>query len=33
VPEPSTWAMMIMGFLGMANVGRRQLKKRAAAAA
>jgi PEP-CTERM motif len=33
VPEPSTWAMMIMGFLGMAYVGRRQLKKRAAAAA
>lgn len=33
VPEPSTWAMMIMGFLGMAFVGRRQLKKRAAAAA
>ncbi|HEY6519896.1 MAG TPA: PEP-CTERM sorting domain-containing protein [Roseiarcus sp.] len=31
VPEPSTWAMMIMGFLGMAFVGRRQLKKRAVA--
>jgi PEP-CTERM motif len=32
-PEPSTWAMMIMGFLGMVFVGRRQLKKRAVAVA
>jgi len=33
IPEPSTWAMMVMGFLGMAFIGRRQLKKRAVAAA
>jgi hypothetical protein len=32
-PEPSTWAMMIMGFVGMVFVGRRQLKKRAVAVA
>ena len=32
VPEPSTWAMMIMGFVGLAFVGRRQMKKRAVAA-
>jgi hypothetical protein len=32
VPEPSTWAMMIMGFLGLGYVGRRQMKKRTAAA-
>jgi hypothetical protein len=33
VPEPSTWAMMILGFLGLGFVGRRQMKKRAVAAA
>jgi hypothetical protein len=33
VPEPSTWAMMIMGFVGLGFVGRRQLKKRAVATA
>jgi hypothetical protein len=33
IPEPSTWAMMVMGFLGMAFVGRRQLKRRVAATA
>jgi hypothetical protein len=33
VPEPSTWAMMIMGFVGLGYVGRRQLKKRAVATA
>ena len=32
-PEPSTWAMMIMGFLGLGFVGRRQMKKRIAATA
>jgi len=32
-PEPSTWAMMIMGFFGMAFVGRRRLMKRAVATA
>jgi hypothetical protein len=31
-PEPSTWAMMIIGFLGLGFVGRRQMKKRTAAA-
>ncbi len=25
-PEPSTWAMMIMGFLGLAFVGRRKMR-------
>jgi hypothetical protein len=33
VPEPSTWAMMILGFVGLGFVGRRQLKKRAVATA
>jgi hypothetical protein len=33
IPEPSTWAMMVLGFLGMAFVGRRRLKKRAVATA
>jgi PEP-CTERM motif len=33
VPEPSTWAMMILGFLGMAYVGRRRMTKRAVATA
>ena len=34
IPEPSTWAMMVLGFLGMAFVGRRKLlAKRAAATA
>jgi PEP-CTERM motif len=34
VPEPSTWAMMVLGFLGMAFVGRRKLlAKRAVATA
>ena len=32
-PEPSTWAMMVLGFLGMAVVGRRRLMKRAIASA
>jgi hypothetical protein len=34
IPEPSTWAMMVLGFLGMAFVGRRKLlAKRAVATA
>jgi hypothetical protein len=34
IPEPSTWAMMVLGFLGMAFVGRRRLlAKRAVATA
>jgi PEP-CTERM motif len=33
VPEPSTWAMMIIGFVGLGFAGRRQLKKRAVATA
>ncbi len=33
VPEPSTWAMMAIGFVGLGLVGRRQMKKRAAATA
>jgi hypothetical protein len=33
IPEPSTWAMMVLGFLGMAYVGRRRLMKRAVATA
>jgi hypothetical protein len=34
IPEPSTWAMMIMGFFGMAFLGRRKLlAKRAVATA
>jgi hypothetical protein len=32
VPEPSTWAMMIIGFVGLGFAGRRQMKKRMAAA-
>jgi hypothetical protein len=32
IPEPSTWAMMVLGF-GMAFVGRRRLMKRAVATA
>ena len=32
-PEASTWAMMLLGFAGLGLVGRRQLKKRAVAAA
>jgi hypothetical protein len=32
-PELSTWAMMGLGFLGLAFVGRRQLKKQAVATA
>jgi hypothetical protein len=32
VPEPSTWAMMIIGFVGLGFVGHRQMKKRTAAA-
>jgi hypothetical protein len=31
VPEPSTWAMMILGFLGTAYVGRRRMMKQAVA--
>jgi PEP-CTERM motif len=34
IPEPSTWAMMVLGFFGMAFVGRRKLlAKRAVATA
>jgi PEP-CTERM motif len=33
VPEPSTWAMMIIGFVGLGFMGRRQMKKRAVATA
>jgi hypothetical protein len=33
VPEPSTWAMMILGFVGLGFVGRRQMKKRGVATA
>jgi PEP-CTERM motif len=33
VPEPSTWAMMILGFVGLGFVGRRQMKKAAVATA
>lgn len=33
VPEPSTWVMMAMGFVGLGLVGRRQLKKRTVATA
>jgi hypothetical protein len=33
VPEPSTWAMMILGFVGIAVVGRRSRKKHLAVAA
>ena len=34
IPEPSTWAMMMLGFLGIAFVGRRKLlAKRAVATA
>jgi hypothetical protein len=33
IPEPSTWAMMVLGFFGMAFVGRRRLMKRAVATA
>jgi hypothetical protein len=32
IPEPSTWAMMIMGFFGMAFLGRRKLLAMRAAA-
>jgi hypothetical protein len=33
IPEPSTWAMMVLGFVGLGFVGRRQMKKRAVATA
>ena len=33
VPEPSTWAMMGIGFAGLAYTGARRSRKRAAAAA
>ena len=34
IPEPSTWAMMIMGFVGIGFIGRRKLlAKRAVATA
>jgi hypothetical protein len=33
VPEPSTWAMMIMGFVGLSVMGRRRMMKRAVATA
>jgi hypothetical protein len=32
VPEPSTWAMMLSGFAGLAFLGYRQRKSAAAAA-
>ena len=32
VPEPSTWAMMLAGFAGLALIGYRASRKRAAAA-
>jgi hypothetical protein len=32
VPEPSTWAMMIMGFVGLGFMGHRQMKKKRAVA-
>jgi hypothetical protein len=32
VPEPSTWAMMIMGFVGLGFMGRRRLLAKRAAA-
>jgi PEP-CTERM motif len=27
VPEPSTWAMMLLGFVGLSVVGRSQMSK------
>jgi len=33
VPEPSTWLMMAMGFVGLGFVGRRQIQKRKVATA
>jgi PEP-CTERM motif len=33
VPEPSTWAMMVMGFVGLGFMGRRRMMKRAVATA
>jgi hypothetical protein len=33
VPEPSTWAMMLLGFVGLGYVGYRQAKTSAAALA
>jgi hypothetical protein len=33
VPEPSTWAMMVLGFLGMVFLGRRRMMKQAVATA
>ena len=32
VPEPSTWAMMLLGFVGLGFAGRRGMKKRPAVA-
>ena len=32
-PEPATWAMMLLGFVGLGFVGRRQMKKRTVAIA
>jgi hypothetical protein len=31
-PEPSTWAMMIMGFVGLGYMGRRRLLAKRAVA-
>jgi hypothetical protein len=31
VPEPATWAMMLLGFASLGFVGYRRAKKRAAA--
>jgi PEP-CTERM motif len=33
VPEPSTWAMMLLGFAGLSFAGYRQARKAAAASA
>jgi len=33
VPEPSTWALMLCGFAGLAFAGRRSARRKAVAAA
>ena len=32
VPEPSTWAMILLGFVGLGFAGRRASRRQAAAA-